>query len=552
MSPRDLDAASWLSVLERHARGRGNAVAISCRSADADFSELTYAELLERVKRIAALFEAESREGEIIPLCLSRGPWAVAAILAALVSGRVFCCVNPKLRLPQLEHIVASTGAGCALVDESGLLSMRGEVDAQSPLFGPHWWLTSPLPLSRLATKPYQRFEARGRIRALPMAGDFCVRERAPEPARVGACLFTSGSTGTPKGVLVSAQDLLMRARAEAEWFGLRDSDVLLNILPFSFDVGLNQMLSAVLVGAELVVLDSWLPRDILRSVEQRGVTGVSGVPSIWADFMRDGVRFTRSGAHRALRYVTVSGGDLTLFQHTQLPALVDGAQIFKTYGQTEAFRATSLRPEDYARKPGSVGRAFSGVEVFIVREDGSLAAPNELGEVVHTGLGVMLGYLDGRDPDQKLREWSVGTNSLAKRRAIFTGDIGSLDEEGFLYLSGRRDDLVKIQGNRIYPAEVRDHIASFPGVASVEVVVVKTEAQTALAAFVVLDATVEGGELDLAKLRLHLQRQVPSYMIPELFFLREALPRTMTGKTCRVTLAAEAREHLSGTRCAP
>src|SRR5262249_33867740 len=157
-----------------------------------------------------------------------------------------------------------------------------------------------------------------------------------------------------------------------------------------------------------------------------------------------------------------------------------------KTYGQTEAFRATSLKPHEYAAKRYSVGRAFHGVRVYVVREDSTRAEPDEPGEVVHTGLGVMLGYLDGNDPQNKLRPNPFAGPDDPAPRAIFTGDQGYLDGDGYLFLSGRRDDMVKIQGNRIYPNEVRDQLLQVPGVGLAEVVAVKTPEQTRLAAFVV------------------------------------------------------------------
>lgn len=557
---------AWLEVVEEHARVRGEKIAVSSRLANGAYAEFTFAQLSEQVQTFASLFERETEVGAIIPMCLSRGHDAVAAIFGALVSGRAFCCVNPKLRAPQIEHIVAATGAACSLIDESGLLAIRGDMPPDSALFAPTWWLRDDLPLGRLARNSYQnlsdagcvaKFGSRGRSRALTIPGHPALGVSTRHASRasrsraqaVGACLFTSGSTGRPKGVLVGSRDLFQRAQAEVEWYGLTERDVLLNVLPFSFDVGLNQLLSAFLVGAELVVLESWFPQDILKTTEQRNVTGISGVPSIWSDLMRDGACFDRRAAHRHLRYITVSGGDLALAQQKRLAAAVSGAEIFKTYGQTEAFRATSLKPCDYQQKPLSVGKAFQGVHIYVVREDGTLAQPNELGEVVHSGLGVMLGYLDGEDPQCKLRDNPWRGAEDASEKVVFTGDIGFLDQDGFLHLSGRQDDLAKIQGNRVYPSEVRNHIALLPGVASVEVIVVRTAARTELAAFVVLDAADSSSGLDAASLRMRLQREVPSYMVPELFFLRESLPRTMSGKPDRVRLAAQAVEHLSVAR---
>jgi acyl-CoA synthetase (AMP-forming)/AMP-acid ligase II len=163
---------------------------------------------------------------------------------------------------------------------------------------------------------------------------------------------------------------------------------------------------------------------------------------------------------------------------------VLQGAAVFKTYGQTEAFRLTSLRPDEYGLRPASVGRAFAGVQVHIAREDGSRAAPNETGEVVHTGLGTMLGYLDGQDPERKLRENPWRDDACPHPTAVFTGDIGYLDEQGFLFLSGRRDDLLKIQGNRVYPNEIRNQIAELPEISAVEVVAVREEGKARLAAF--------------------------------------------------------------------
>jgi acyl-CoA synthetase (AMP-forming)/AMP-acid ligase II len=339
------------------------------------------------------------------------------------------------------------------------------------------------------------------------------------DPNRVGCCLFTSGSTGSPKGVLIGADDLRARADAEVHWYSLSEADVLLSILPFSFDVGLNQLLCAMSVGCELVILDSWFPRDILKAAEVRRVTGISSVPSIWLDFLNHGLKFDKRGAHASLRYLTVSGGDMSRPHLDQLPGIAEGVGLFKTYGQTEAFRATALRPHEYAARRYSVGQPFHGVRVYVVGEGGDRAQPNETGEVVHTGLGVMLGYLDGNDPENKLRANPFAGPDDGSALAVFTGDQGYLDEEGYLFLSGRRDDMVKIQGNRIYPNEVRDQLLAVPGVGLAEVVAVKTLEQTRLAAFVV---PAPGATLNGPAVQRQLAGRAPSYMVPELVVIQE------------------------------
>jgi acyl-CoA synthetase (AMP-forming)/AMP-acid ligase II len=510
------------------------------RRLDGAYDPTPYGALAAAARRMAHAFRAEVPEGKVIPLCLGKTPDCVAAMFGALGAGRAFACLNQKLRPPQVEKILRDTGAPVALIDGPGLLALKGGIAADSPLARTRWWLVRGAGFGKTHERLADQLRAVARVEewtpdawpdeAPPAAGD--------DPGRAGCCLFTSGSTGSPKGVLISAADLLARADAEVLWYGLSGADVLLSILPFSFDVGLNQLLSAVSAGCELVVVDSWFPRDILKAAEVRRVTGISSVPSIWLDFLNNGLKFDKAGPHAALRYLTVSGGDMSRKHLDELPGIAEGVGIFKTYGQTEAFRATSLKPHEYPAKRYSVGRPFHGVRVYVVRDDGTRAGPDEPGEVVHTGLGVMLGYLDGNDPQNKLRPNPFAGPDDPAPKAIFTGDQGSLDAEGYLFLSGRRDDMVKIQGNRIYPGEVRDQLLQVPGVGLAEVVAVKTPELTRLVAFVV---SSPGAAVDGPGVQRGLAARAPSYMVPELVVIKDAFPRTASGKPDRPALAAEA-----------
>src|SRR5262249_44882184 len=163
---------------------------------------------------------------------------------------------------------------------------------------------------------------------------------------------------------------------------------------PFSFDVGLNQLSSALVSGACLVIEESWLPADLVKAIARDGVTGISGVPAIWRDLLASELPLDRADLHRSLRYVTISGGSLSVDEQQQLRQRLEGVSIFKTYGQTETFRSASLLPEELDARPASVGRAYLGTRVLILSEDGRPCAPNEVGEVVHSGLGTMVGYL--------------------------------------------------------------------------------------------------------------------------------------------------------------
>jgi len=350
---------------------------------------------------------------------------------------------------------------------------------------------------------------------------------------------------------------LRARAAAEVDWFGLVPQDVLLSVLPFSFDVGLNQLLSALLSGCSLVLMDSWLPADILRAVAQYKVTGISGVPAVWSDMLNAKMLFQTGhdasppGAHASLRYFTLSGGDLPRQLLLRLPELAPGVGIFKTYGQSEAFRAASLRPQEFAVRPTSVGRAFTGVRLYIVRPDASLCGPGEEGEIVHSGLGVMLGYL-GADAEQKqkLRPNPFSGPNDPSSLAIFTGDLGHLDAEGYLFVKGRRDAMLKVTGNRVYPREVVEQILAAGGVQEAEVVGLKTDdGTTYLVAFVVQP---HGAARTSNDLRREWATRLPTYMMPRWAVALERIPRTANGKPDTPALLQQAQKLLAADNPKP
>jgi acyl-CoA synthetase (AMP-forming)/AMP-acid ligase II len=520
-----------------HADRDAQAVAIVRRESDGSYVQTTYRQLMAEADMFARALTRHARGARIVPILAGKSATTVAALLGAMAAGYPAACLNPKLRVPQVERILRAGNAPVAIIDGTGLLALKGPYAGASPIRTTHWWLLRGPGFMAMHEKAAAEMRQAAIMSDWPVAvGDAEPPERqADAPAM---CLFTSGSTGTPKGVLVTRQDLHERALTEIEWFGLTKRDVLLSVLPFSFDVGLNQLVASLVAGATLVILDSWLPADMLRAVAERRVTGISAVPSIWQDFLRSKLSFDRSGAHRSLRYITISGGDLQPSQLEVLPALGAGLQIFKTYGQAEVFRPTCLLPHEFASRRRSVGRTFGRSKVYIVRADGTRAAPGERGEVVATGLGVMRGYLDGADEENKLRDNPFRGPDDPAPKAVFTGDIGHLDEDGYLFLFGRRDAMLKILANRVYPSEVAAELLALPGVVQAEVVgTTAGDAETRLVAFVVLAADAPTTD----ELRRRMASRVPAYMVPSAVVAKDNMPRTASGKTDLPALAAEA-----------
>jgi acyl-coenzyme A synthetase/AMP-(fatty) acid ligase len=338
--------------------------------------------------------------------------------------------------------------------------------------------------------------------------------------------LFTSGSTGSPKGVRIHGSDIFNRIKAESEAYGLNGQDCMLNILPFSFDVGCNQLLTAICSGSKLALLNSWFAKDILAAIDKYAVTCISGVPSIWKSLLETDTQKVRDILAQ-LRYITLSGGDMSRTQRSTLRELMgERAKIFKTYGQTETFRSGMLKPDEYDEKPDSVGKPPPGVTVAILNPDGNLAAADEIGEIIHSGTGTMLGYAgEPEGGSNKLRDCPPAFVD-GQKKVIFTGDRGKIDAQGYLYVLGRMDRMVKIRGNRVYPEEIEAQMLSHPDV--FEAVTIYDSPSETLNAFY---QTNENCELTTREIQKFLTSKLPNYMLPSKFHQVQQFQRTATGK---------------------
>lgn len=497
--------ATFLEQLDEIAKHRADQTAIASAHGR---EPVTYQQFYGYCRQSIDLLNEELPDARLVPVMARKSPESLAVMIAALATGRTFSYLNPRLKPDQVRRVLKSCQCRYLVVDSTYSGTLRESLHDADGAY-------DLIALARGENRtPSEARASRSHV-ALPGA----MREG-------GVCLFTSGSTGEPKGVLATAADLMRRADAEREWFGLSSEDRLLSVLPLSFDVGLNQVLSAFLAGSTLVICDSWLPADLLRAVEAHLITGVSAVPAIWQGFLDGNIAVDAAGRHASLRYVTVSGGDLPPVQLQRLKDSLGTVGIFKTYGQSETFRTCSLRPEEFQQRPRSVGRAFPGVEFAVLRPDGESCQPGEEGEIVHSGLGTMVGYL-GATP---------ATEDIPSRQ-VRTGDYGYVDAEGYLFLQGRKDDMLKVHGNRVFPGEVASLIAEFQDVAEAFVVGGRNErGGHLLLAFIALRPGVSS---TTAEMQRECVKRLAGYMVPTHLYLLDQLPRTHHGKPDRHAMLA-------------
>jgi len=525
----------FAAVLNRALRAHGKTTALQIIDIAGAIKSVTFDSLASKADAFADVFKQKLSGAQSVGIFMRRSDDHVAAIVGAIQTGALFYSINPTVSAVQILQMAQRAQTRILLCDNSTLLKLAPLADAD--LGGLEIVHLHDGPLNAAQENALSKL-----LNKLNITSCHCISELSEIGANAHELsqadpmqlLFTSGSTGVPRGVGLKSTDIVDRVNAEIDAYRITSDDRLLNVLPFSFDVGCNQLYTSLISGSTLVMLNSWLPKDIIAALHSHDITGFSGVPSLWHSLLAGDGDMLRS-ACACLRYLTISGGSLSKADQIQLRATLKHVDFYKTYGQTETFRSAMLMPADFDRKPSSVGQPPPGVLIGIMRPDGTQADPGETGEIIHSGVGTMSGYFGLPDGVNGLRsgpDW-LGTNI---EPVVFTGDRGALDADGFLTISGRMDRMLKIRGNRVYPEEVEAQLLTLSGVA--EAVVLAGDKADSLKA--VLRCTGHTALTALDVMRA-LATKLPSYMIPTQVETVEAFPRTATGKVDFAALAQTA-----------
>lgn len=460
---------------------------------------VTYGEFSGRSLELAgAISEAGIEAGDRVAILLRRGSEAASAFFAVVATGAVCVMVNESLKPRQISHILNHSSAKILLTSRD----MPGETTEIEGL------LTMYVEDVREGSS--RDFEPAPRI-----------------GSDVAQIVYTSGSTGLPKGVTVSHANLLAGIESVTDYLGITQEDRIASLLPFSFDYGFSQLLCSVYSGATLVVENSPIPQRIVRTLEQRAVTVLPAVPPLWLQLL--GVEAFEEKRLEDLRAMTNTGGRVPAAAVRRLRRAQPQAALFLMYGLTEAFRSSYLSPDKVDEKPGSIGRAIPGAELLVLREDNTLCEPGEVGQLVHRGPTVSLGYWN--DPEATSRV--LGPNPLRpegtpdSEKVAFSGDLVYRDEDGDLFFVSRPDSMIKTLGYRVSPDEVADGMYASGEISEGVVASEPDEMRgSKIVAYVVL---AKDGSLD--RLRAFCAKEMPRYMQPARIELRDFLSRTTSGK---------------------
>jgi acyl-CoA synthetase (AMP-forming)/AMP-acid ligase II len=402
---------------------------------------ITYGQLAEDSRRLATwMRESGVCRGDRVVVLLPNGIPVLVAALAASRLGAIFCIVNYATKAYNLQHILQDCGPTLVFTNRERW-AQEDFATVRSHL---------------LLEEGYPRA-----LEAPPIA------ERSPA-ITLDPCflIYTSGSTSKPKAVVAGHRNVLFAAWAIQQRLRYRESDIVGNFLPLGFDFGLYQAFLSWQVGATLALgREDHVGPPLVKKMRDWGITGMPIVPSLANVLIRMASRSNEPLP--ALRFLTNSGAHLPSSYIADLKRQFAQCEVFVMFGLTECKRVAILLPEEYEHKSASVGRPLTQTECIIIGSDGEEVPRGEHGELVVRGPNVMLGYWNA--PEQTAKRYRV----LGPRFevALFTGDVCSMDKDGYLYFHGRNDDIYKQRGHRVSTIEVEGAACCIAGVVQAAVI---------------------------------------------------------------------------------
>lgn len=341
----------------------------------------------------------------------------------------------------------------------------------------------------------------------------------------LASLVYTSGSTGTPKGVMLSHQNLVDNTISIVQYLKLTPDDRIMVVLPFYYIYGNSLLTTHFCCGGSVVVDNSFIfPNKIIETMKRLMVTGFAGVPSTFMLLLNKSIIHTTK--FESLRYVTQAGGAMSPVIQEKVADVFAPAKLYIMYGTTEASpRLTYLEPEMLKIKSGSIGKAIPNVDVFVADDQGNPVPAGQTGEIVARGSNIMKGYW--KDPD--------ATAAVLRDGLYYTGDLGKIDEDGYIFVVGRTKDMIKVGGKRVSAKEVEEALITIPQISEVAVIGVEDQILgEAIKAFIVYK---DNHRIELDEIKQKLVCLLSHYKMPSAYEIVNELPKNEAGKVMKEKL---------------
>lgn len=370
-------------------------------------------------------------EHQNILLLCENSVFSITVYLAVLKSGNVCVPLNPNIEPENLQKIISKTGSKVAFVNRKYA--------------------------ARFSGFSFKVIDEEGINLLTDESSDALIKAESEfDGNRLAEIIFTSGSTGEQKGVMITHKNIIANTNSIIDYLNLTQSDTIEIVMPFYYCYGLSLLHTHLRVGGSVVLNNTFIfIGSVINDLNKYNCTGFAGVPSHFQILLRKTKDFKQTKFH-SLKYVTQAGGKLhTAFIQEFMDCFPD-IKFNVMYGQTEATaRLSYLPPSELKRKLGSIGKGIPGVNLKVVNENGDPVKPGEVGEIIAKGENIMPGYFMDEE----------ATLHAIKNGWLHTGDMATIDEEGYIYIQSRKKEIIKVRGIRISPKEIEEVIVTYPGV---------------------------------------------------------------------------------------
>lgn len=477
--------------LQKRADLTPNRIALKFHEEEWTFSQLNIASI-RTAKRIASL---GVKKGEKVAVLLHNGTHTVELIHALEYLGAVIVFLNTRLSHFELSWQIVDSNASLLIYDAYNHDKTMdiSQIESTSSLQIMEW----------SGIKDLHEVE-------VPLQSEFDLNS-------IHSIIYTSGTTGHPKGVMLSYRNHWWSAMGSMLNMGLHIDDRWLACVPFFHVSGLSILMRSVIYGITVIIHETFDPHKVNQAIEVEGVTIISVVSNMLARMLD---QRNSDGYPQSFRCMLVGGGPVPL--HLLEKCKEGNIPVYQTYGMTEtASQIVTLGPEFMLTKLGSAGKALFQAELRI-EKDGKQLANGEVGEIVVRGANVTGGYYHRPE----------ATAQSIQNGWLYTGDLGYLDDEGFLYVVDRRSDLIISGGENIYPAEIEAVLSSHPAVSEAGVTGKEDQRWGQVpVAFVKLH---EGMNTSIEEIYAYCRNRLASYKVPQAIYVIDEIPRNAANKVLR------------------
>ena len=456
---------------------------------------LSYPQLIDGVIKLANWLVREIGVGQKVILIMPNSNISVISYLAIMKSGNVVVPLNPSIEKESLQHIIEICETDFALMSTQiiaklipGLRTVVNEEDIETII----------------KSEQSKAFKSPDIL-----------------PDTLAQIIFTSGSTALPKGVMISHKNIIANTDSIITYLHLSENDIMEVVLPFFYCYGLSLLHTHLKVGGSIVLNNTFIfISSVVDDLLKYNCTGFAGVPSHFQILLRKSETF-KSTDFPSLRYVTQAGGKLHTTFIKEFCNAFEKTDFFVMYGQTEATaRLSYLPPKSLKSKLGSLGKGIPNVELKVVNSSGACVGEGEIGEIIAKGDNVMLGYYN--EP--------VETAITLKEGWLYTGDLATVDEDGFIFHAARRKEIIKVGGKRVSPKEIEEVIVNIQGVVDCTIEAVADELLgEAIKAIVVVNKAND--HISEHELKEFCASKLATYKIPQIIEFADKLRVNSAGK---------------------